>query len=545
MSIKLTQIIFTIIIVWSFFFAPSLKAQDTPDRFELMCPSGYVPLVGPSSSTFNSVTGKFRRQTCIDTSGNILTIGANTHSGAETFGLINNTCYIDGVKWTSIQNAITSGTCTEINDRGIFSTSLGTLTVNRAVKILLGGSQSYVTTGITMSACGAIIEGIGDGTWVQYTPITGAGLTITYNGCNTVNGGLRMLRFFGPGNGTSTTGIVENNTLGASTFSLFKDGTVDGFGTQYQCQRGCGFTTFDNWRIFANNGVGFLYSNTVDNEKFTMTNSGVFGSFTNTSWSTCFQITGTSVLNLEHFGSSIDYCGMNVNNANARVHFSHTYFENTTTVSGPTAVLTLTNGLVSFGDGTDIFMSGATCQNWASISGGTLQLAPGSRFNCNGASGGAVVAATAGNFDYSTNPVMVGFANLYSVSGSGNINASRSAQNGFAGNYMTLGGSAADIAFRFGNLAAGAKNWDLVNGGTGEILGNPAGDLFWYDGTATWLEYGSGIGGVKPRTLTFATLGTPGNGVFVYCSDCTIANPCAGAGTGAFAKRLNGVWVCN
>jgi hypothetical protein len=45
--------------------------------------------------------------------------------------------------------------------------------------------------------------------------------------------------------------------------------------------------------------------------------------------------------------------------------------------------------------------------------------------------------------------------------------------------------------------------------------------------------------------ITFAALGTPDNGVWIYCSDCTIANPCAGAGTGAIAKRLNGVWVCN
>ncbi len=45
--------------------------------------------------------------------------------------------------------------------------------------------------------------------------------------------------------------------------------------------------------------------------------------------------------------------------------------------------------------------------------------------------------------------------------------------------------------------------------------------------------------------VTFANLGTPVNGTFTFCSDCTIANPCAGGGTGAFAKRLNGVWVCN
>lgn len=43
----------------------------------------------------------------------------------------------------------------------------------------------------------------------------------------------------------------------------------------------------------------------------------------------------------------------------------------------------------------------------------------------------------------------------------------------------------------------------------------------------------------------FANLGTPSNGRVLYCSDCTITNPCAGGGTGAIAKRLNGVWVCN
>lgn len=35
------------------------------------------------------------------------------------------------------------------------------------------------------------------------------------------------------------------------------------------------------------------------------------------------------------------------------------------------------------------------------------------------------------------------------------------------------------------------------------------------------------------------------NGTMAYCTDCTIANPCAGGGTGAIFKRLNGVNVCN
>ncbi|MFQ5641319.1 MAG: right-handed parallel beta-helix repeat-containing protein [bacterium] len=52
-------------------------------------------------------------------------------------------------------------------------------------------------------------------------------------------------------------------------------------------------------------------------------------------------------------------------------------------------------------------------------------------------------------------------------------------------------------------------------------------------------------GGLSLSATTFASLGTPANGTFFYCSDCTVANPCAGAGTGALAKRLNGAWVCN
>lgn len=54
--------------------------------------------------------------------------------------------------------------------------------------------------------------------------------------------------------------------------------------------------------------------------------------------------------------------------------------------------------------------------------------------------------------------------------------------------------------------------------------------------------------GGSPTSTAFSNLGvaTPTfNGFTQYCDDCTIANPCAGGGTGAIAKRLNGAWVCN
>jgi hypothetical protein len=50
---------------------------------------------------------------------------------------------------------------------------------------------------------------------------------------------------------------------------------------------------------------------------------------------------------------------------------------------------------------------------------------------------------------------------------------------------------------------------------------------------------------IQMGAVTFSLLGSEANGSVVYCSDCTIANPCAGSGTGALAKKLNGVWVCN
>lgn len=43
---------------------------------------------------------------------------------------------------------------------------------------------------------------------------------------------------------------------------------------------------------------------------------------------------------------------------------------------------------------------------------------------------------------------------------------------------------------------------------------------------------------------TFSNLGTPINGALAYCSDCVVADPCAGGGTGAIAKRVNSTWSC-
>jgi hypothetical protein len=63
-------------------------------------------------------------------------------------------------------------------------------------------------------------------------------------------------------------------------------------------------------------------------------------------------------------------------------------------------------------------------------------------------------------------------------------------------------------------------------------------------GTPTWASAQT-LPDVALTGRAFSTLGASPNGTQVYCSDCTIANPCASGGTGAMAKRLNSVWVCN
>jgi hypothetical protein len=55
----------------------------------------------------------------------------------------------------------------------------------------------------------------------------------------------------------------------------------------------------------------------------------------------------------------------------------------------------------------------------------------------------------------------------------------------------------------------------------------------------------TGNGETALAPVVFATLGAPPNGTLAYCANCTIANPCAAGGTGALAKRLNSIWICN
>jgi hypothetical protein len=81
-----------------------------------------------------------------------------------------------------------------------------------------------------------------------------------------------------------------------------------------------------------------------------------------------------------------------------------------------------------------------------------------------------------------------------------------------------------------------------------------------YSGAVSDLNLGTHVitaGTAVIGATAFASLGTPANGTFKYCNDCTVSTPstctlallasctCAGSGSGALAKRLNGSWYCN
>lgn len=107
------------------------------------------------------------------------------------------------------------------------------------------------------------------------------------------------------------------------------------------------------------------------------------------------------------------------------------------------------------------------------------------------------------------------------------------------GSYISFAsGGNPPIAY-VGGLATGSNTFELRF-----YVANSAGNPFQ---VGVFNEFGvlSLYSSVILGAATYANLGTPANGRLAYCSDCTIASPCAGGGTGALAKRLNGVWVCN
>mgnify|MGYP003411789664 FL=1 len=100
-------------------------------------------------------------------------------------------------------------------------------------------------------------------------------------------------------------------------------------------------------------------------------------------------------------------------------------------------------------------------------------------------------------------------------------------------------------------VASAVNNLTFTNSATGQ---NPILAATGADGTIDLELAPKGANGAVATTTyksfgtAFASLGTPDDGTFKYCSNCTVtsgaSNVCTSGGTGALAVRLNGAWRC-
>lgn len=145
------------------------------------------------------------------------------------------------------------------------------------------------------------------------------------------------------------------------------------------------------------------------------------------------------------------------------------------------------------------------------------------------------------------------------------------AANTWTGLLTTAGGTlTAPLLLPNGSATAPSWAWSSDADGTGTGAYRGAANSIWFaiNGSDAWAINASkalvcgtdggcdiGNGASDPRDvnitrhfatagLAFASLGTPADGTFTYCTDCTQANPCAGSSSGAFARRENGAWNC-
>jgi hypothetical protein len=88
----------------------------------------------------------------------------------------------------------------------------------------------------------------------------------------------------------------------------------------------------------------------------------------------------------------------------------------------------------------------------------------------------------------------------------------------------------------------------VATGGGTTVVASANGGIQFNSGLGTAIAIMDELGGVVPTVIAFAALAAYAatNGRLMYCTDCThTSTPCSSGGTGAFAKRLNGVWQCN
>lgn len=110
-------------------------------------------------------------------------------------------------------------------------------------------------------------------------------------------------------------------------------------------------------------------------------------------------------------------------------------------------------------------------------------------------------------------------------------------------NEITLTGRTSTYGFTLGMFQDGILGWSTgtaaSSAGGAQVKQTTAEDGILIR-TST-----SSYGVVQLEGVAFASLPASPNGTIAWCTDCTKATPCAGAGTGAFAKRMSDTWDCD
>lgn len=227
------------------------------------------------------------------------------------------------------------------------------------------------------------------------------------------------------------------------------------------------------------------------------------------------------------------------------------YFKNLqiTGAFGTQRVRVIGNGFRGSASGAGMTSDASLSKSWFTLN--QMQAVTGARFSANVNSVSNVVT----DADETATSGLVQFHRGVTIDNTFCLNFQNTAVSDIC--IMSLDGSN-DVVFQRGGGAVVGKILNATSSfswtGGGILAGAPTGGdkgagtinavSHWTNG----LQTTTASGAIVNASVTFNsglgnTLTT--DGMQVYCSTCNIANPCTGGGTGAMAKRLNGVFVCN
>lgn len=171
------------------------------------------------------------------------------------------------------------------------------------------------------------------------------------------------------------------------------------------------------------------------------------------------------------------------------------------------------------------------------------------RFKLNFTAGGCVDNASAHSTDCTISAATGNFSfsgNVMDLTGSGAMSLGTTvATSGQIGKTWDGSSATGHIKWDAGGVYLGSHN-DVGNDDTFQVQNGEQDHIVSAVRVLQLLASGSTFTGtVTLGNSAQASLGTPANGTLLYCTDCTVANPCGSGGSGALAKRINGAWVCN